>query len=60
MKSGLCSQQSLCCHLCRQMSATRRSLIIDARPGEHWVLQGRFLNQPAHWACVPINIPTPK
>jgi hypothetical protein len=28
--------------------------------GEHWVLQPKFLNDPAHWSCVPINIPPPK
>jgi hypothetical protein len=29
-------------------------------PGERWVLQGKFLNEPAHWACVPRHIPPPR
>jgi hypothetical protein len=30
------------------------------QPGYHWVLESKFLNQPAYWACVPRNIPNPK
>ena len=28
--------------------------------GEVWVFQSKFLNEPAHWACVPRKQPTPK
>jgi hypothetical protein len=29
--------------------------------GEHWVLQNKFLNDPAHWVCGPNKpLPPPK
>jgi hypothetical protein len=29
-------------------------------PGQMWVFESKFLNEPAHWACVPRNQPPPK